>query len=251
MLVRLLFTLLAILTLSSCIEGDEELWLNRDGSGRIEATYRMPPTLMNRFGGATSLQERLIAAIEKEPGIRIEHISHHIEGAQVVFELRADFDDAISFIELPSKHFRDPETPDKPATLESFFGEMDLKLTGLSLEFHRNIDLSPILPLSVQENGALLGDSAFNYTLHLPTKPSTHNATSVSDEGTTLHWSFPLKDHVKTPMHLHATLFLPLPWWLWTALALLILLLPYALLRLIKRRKRRALPPADQPPAAT
>ena len=55
--VRFILTLLpAILLLVSCIDGDEELWLEKDGSGRLEATYKMPGAIMARFGSAPELQ---------------------------------------------------------------------------------------------------------------------------------------------------------------------------------------------------
>lgn len=236
---RLLLPLLAfILTLTSCIEGDEELWLNRDGSGRIDATYRMPPAIMNRFGGADKLQKRLEKAINKEPGIRIDEISHHLEGAQVVFHLKADFDDAREFVGLPRKHLRDPDTPDTPSTEEAFFGVMNLQLSGLSLEFDRNVDLSPALPPSIRDNAVMLGDSAFRYTLHLPTKPSTHNATSTSNDGATLHWAFPLKKHASTPMLLQTSMPLPIPLWLWALVGAVVLLLIFIVAKFIKRRTR-------------
>ena len=37
-----LLPVLFSLFLVSCIEGEEEIWLEPDGSGRIEATYKMP-----------------------------------------------------------------------------------------------------------------------------------------------------------------------------------------------------------------
>ena len=236
---RSILLLALVLTLTSCIEGDEELWLNRNGSGRIEATYRMPPAIMNRFGGAAKLQQRLEDAIKNEPSIRIQEISNHIDGAQVVFTLKAEFDDARSFISLPKKHLRDPNKPDKPSAEESFFGKMNLRLNGLTLKFDRNVDLSSILPAAVQDNAAMLGDSSFNFFLHLPAKPSTHNATSVSDNGTTLNWSFKLKDHVSTPMVLHTSLLLPLPWWAWSLATIVILLLAFGIFRLIISMRRK------------
>ena len=236
---RLLLAFLpTLLGLSSCIAGDEELWLNRDGSGRIEATYRMPPAIMNRFGGAEKLQKRLEMAIDNEPGIRADEISHHLEGTQVVFLLKADFDDARDFVGLPRKHLRDPAAPDTPSAEEAFFGVMNLKLSGLTLEFDRKVDLSPALPPLIRDNAVMLGNSAFRYTLHLPTKPFTHNANSTSNDGATLHWTFPLKKHANTPMLLQTSMPLPIPLWLWVLVGAIVLLLILIAAKLIKRKSR-------------
>jgi hypothetical protein len=232
---RLAFALITLaLSLASCIEGDEELWLHADGSGRIETTYRMPPAIMNRLGGAETLKTRLQGAVEKEPSVRIETLDYRLEGPLIVFELKADFDDVRTFIELPKKHLSQPSAGG-PSAEESLFGMMNLQLSGLSLDFERTIDLSPVLPASIQNNAAMLGESAFNYTLHLPAKPTSQNADSVGPDGKSLHWSFLLRDHAKEPMQLETRMLLPLPWWVWTIGALLVLLIALVGFKLLKR----------------
>jgi hypothetical protein len=219
---RLLF-LLPILLLVSCIDGDEEIWLERDGSGRIEAVYRMPPMIMNRLGSAPALQEKLEDAIAKEPTIRIRHIGHRSEEGRVVFEFGADFDDVRTLATFPRRRLRDPAAPDIPVKEEALFGQMNLEVRSLALSFDREVDLSTALPQSAIQNPGMLGESAFRYTVHLPASASRHNATSTSNNGRTLHWEFLLRKHTDAPMSILMKAPLPIPWWVWFTVFLLVL----------------------------
>ena len=213
---RLLLTLLpAIFLLVSCIDGEEEIWLKRDGSGRMVATYKMPGAIMQRFGSAPELQKKLEEAFAKEPTIRITHIGNHLAEGRVVFEFAAEFDDIRTLAAFPKKHLRDPASPDTPGSEEALFGTMDLRVKGLTLIFDREIDLRTILPNSAKQNPGMLGESAFRYTVHLPANANRHNATSVEDEGRTLHWVFPLRKYANAPMSLIMKAPLPMPWWVW------------------------------------
>ena len=212
---RLLSLLPVIFLLVSCIDGDEEIWLRRDGSGRIEASYKMPGAIMQRFGSAPILQEKFERAIAREPTIRATHIGHHLESGRVVFTFAADFDDIRTLAAFPKTHLRSPSAPGTPTPEEALFGKMDLRVKGLTLSFDRQVDLSPILPDSARQNPGMLGEARFRYTVHLPATASTHNATGVLDEGRTLTWTFPLRDHTNKPMVLTLMAPLPIPWWVW------------------------------------
>jgi len=211
----LLALLPTILLLVSCIDGEEEIWLKRDGSGRLEATYKMPGAIMKRFGSAPDLQQKLEDAIAKEPSIRVTHIGHHMEDGRVVFEFGAKFDDIRILAAFPKKHLRDPSTPGTASSEEALFGTMDLQVKGLTLIFEREIDLTPVLPDSARQNPGMLGESVFRYTVHVPTKANRHNATSTADMGRTLLWEFPLRKYTNAPMSLIMKAPLPMPWWVW------------------------------------
>jgi hypothetical protein len=224
-----------ILVLASCIDGDEEIWLEPDGSGRLEATYKMPPQIMQSFGSAPVLQKKLEDAIAKEPGITINHMDHHMENGRVVFELDAAFDDVRTLAAFPKKHLRNPDTPDQPASEEALFGTMNLELNGLTMAFDRSIDLGPVLPDNVRQNPGFLGESAFRYVVHLPSAADTHNATGTADNGRTLKWKFLLREHASRPMVLTMKAPLPLPWWIWLVGGLLITLVVFLLVLTTRR----------------
>jgi len=216
-----------VLILASCIDGDEEIWLERDGSGRLEATYKMPPQIMQSFGSAPVLQKKLEDAIAKEPGLQIQHISNHMENGRVVFEFNATFDDVRTLAAFPKKHLRSPDTPDQAGSEEALFGTMNLTLSGLTMSFDRTVDLGPVLPDNVRQNPGFLGESAFRYVVHLPAPATTHNATGTADNGRTLNWKFLLREHANRPMLLTMKAPLPLPWWIWLSGGLLVALVVF------------------------
>jgi hypothetical protein len=45
----LLPLLCLVVLLSSCIDGEEEIWIETDGSGGLEATYTMPKAFMEEL----------------------------------------------------------------------------------------------------------------------------------------------------------------------------------------------------------
>ncbi|MEC8942451.1 MAG: hypothetical protein VYC95_06945, partial [Verrucomicrobiota bacterium] len=64
-----LLPVLFSLFLVSCIEGEEEIWLEPDGSGRIEATYKMPTAVVRKIGDPDELVEKLKEAAARDPHI--------------------------------------------------------------------------------------------------------------------------------------------------------------------------------------
>ena len=49
-LISNLFLLFSIVVLTSCVEGDEEVWINDDASGNIVATYKLPTIALRQIG---------------------------------------------------------------------------------------------------------------------------------------------------------------------------------------------------------
>lgn len=235
MLSRLYLFLPLIPLLASCIDGDKEIWLERDGSGRLEATSKMPPRLMESFGSAPVLQKQLEDAIAKEPGLQIEHLDNHLENGRVVFEFTASFDDVRTLAAFPKKHLRNPATPDTPGSEEALFGTMNLEINGLTLEFNRTVNLAPVFPDNIRQNPGFLGESAFRYVVHLPAQATKHNATDTNNNGRTLRWNFLLRKHASSPMILTMKAPLPVPWWIWLSGALVIALVVFLLILATRR----------------
>ena len=67
MLSRILFGISGglCLALASCIEGEEQIWLNADGSGRVEARYKMPSAVAKRIGEPAELVRVLQEAADE------------------------------------------------------------------------------------------------------------------------------------------------------------------------------------------
>jgi len=229
-----------VLLVAGCIDGDEKIWLKRDGSGRLEAVYRMPPMVMQNLGGAGALRERLARAAAGDPHVDLTRIAHRSEGGRVTFEIAGTFDDLRNLVSFPRRRLRDPARPDLPVKTEALFGQSSLTIKQLSLTLRRSIDLAPILPEALRANPALLGDSSLRYTVHLPVPVGRTNAPVTGADGRRLEWQFLLRDHLDEPMRLHAQASLPLPWWVWLTGGLLasvfLLLIALAARRLILAR---------------
>ena len=217
--------LVLTLLLASCIEGEEELWLERDGSGRLEATYKMPPLVMRSFGGPEELVKTLKEASARDQHVNLTHVSHRSEKGQVILEFSGTFDDLHKLCTFPQRQLRDPDEPDKPTKAEALFGETDFDISIRGISYHRTIDISSVLPKLISSAPHRLKDSSFHYILNLPMPASETNAPTLSSAEHKLEWTFLLRDYVNEPMILSAECPLPLPRKLW-----LLGLLPIAVL---------------------
>ncbi|MDP7307121.1 MAG: hypothetical protein QF405_05710 [Roseibacillus sp.] len=238
-----LLSILLPLLLVSCIEGEEEIWLEPDGSGRIEATYKMPTVVAQKIGEPDELVEILKKAAARDPHIELTSVSHQTRRGGVTLRFSGTFDDLRKLATFPERQLRDPAEPDKRVKAEVLFGETHLDISWRGISYDRKVDIGWLLKSSpaaksIMKVPALLGDSSFHYTLNLPTSTRQSNATTQSQDGHKLEWLFPLKDHVQEPMHLTAEGDLPLPGSLW--------LIPFAVLVLLfliqNRRARKKLP---------
>ena len=237
-LLALLPVLLSLL-LVSCIEGEEEIWLEPDGSGRIEATYKMPTVVAQKIGDPDELVEILKNAAARDPHIELTSVSHQTRRGGVTLKFSGTFDDLRKLATFPQRQLRDPAEPDKRVKAEVLFGTTHLDISWRGLSYERQGDISWLLKSSPAAKSivrvpALLGNSSFRYTLNLPTSARESNSTTQSQDGHKLEWLFPLKNHVQEPMHLTAEGDLPLPGTLW-----LIPLAVLVLLFLIQNRRAR------------
>jgi hypothetical protein len=245
--VRPLLALIPLaLVLCSCIEGEEVTWLELDGSGRLEAVYKMPPVVMSSFGGPESLATTLREAAARDTHVDLDYVRHRTERGSVFFEFAGSFDDLRNLCTFPQRQLRDPAEPDKPVSAEALFGESTLKISPRGISVHRTIDISGVLPKNIRRAPGLLDDSTFRYILHLPVGAKESNATSSAAGARKLEWTFLLKDHATTPMILTAEAPLPLPSWLWPALAGILLILLALTALVLKRLRRPDTPPATQ-----
>ncbi len=232
----LLAGLLAFL-LVSCIEGEEEIWLKPDGSGRIQATYKMPTAVAQKIGKPDELVRTLKEAAARDPHVDLTSVEHQARRGGITLKFSGTFDDLRKLASFPQRQLRDPEKPDKRVRAEVLFGETKLETSWRGISYDRNVDISWLLKSSpaakpILKIPALLGNSSFRYTLNLPVPARESNAPSRSESGHKLEWTFLLKNHVEEPMHLTAAGDLPLPRSLW------IILLPAVLLLFFIQNRR-------------
>jgi len=229
---------LPLLLLSSCIEGEEEVWINQDASGRVKARYSIPPLAMKQIGVPEDYVRAIKLVDEREDGIAVQHVSFETIKGRVVFELQATFDNALDLLEIAKRSeqvFVD-EANANPNHLDALSGEIDVGMETLNPFFSRQVALGGLFPTMVRKSPKMLGKSNFKYTIHLPVEVKETNAHEISDDKRTVSWTFLLKEYAEDPMVMKVKTAFPLPWWILTLLALILF---FVIWLIWKRRKRR------------
>ncbi|MDP0490516.1 MAG: hypothetical protein Q7Q71_05655 [Verrucomicrobiota bacterium JB023] len=242
-----LLACLATLTLCSCIEGEEEIRVHADGSGR--ATYRLeaPNLLFKRIGNLDDILERARDYSTNSDNLTIHSLNAQTRGARTTVEVDLSFGN-LRKVDGFLSSFRDPEDPATKSEIEIIIGEIDMDISFPTYSYYREIDLSPLLTDGALPIGgkAMLGDSAINYTMHLPAAPTHHDADSVSPDGRTLRWSFPVAEMASGPVSMSFEAPLPLPWRKIFLLVISVLLL-LCLLPFIRKKKLKTSRPHVRP----
>jgi len=232
------------MTLNSCLDGKEEYWFDANGSGRIESEYRLPGFAIASMGGEAELRSKIEAFFEKEASITLVKLDIISQGAQTILQVEAQFDSIKDFANLFERKpplEGEAKAGDLPEPLRNLLGDFDIKRQGLAIHFDRSITPSKLFgqgllaPTANQLKGHNL-----QYIMHLPTLPTVHNAHQVSNEGKTLVWNFALQDAMKQPIKTNFRTPIPLPWWIWPTLAVIIFASGWLLRRLLAMGKKSA-----------
>ena len=228
--------------LSSCLEGDEEYWINADASGRLRMDYKIPPTVVKNLGDYLGLFAALREIDALEDGLKINELSAKLEAGKIHFILDADFNDARDLFSLAEKHadILKKHFGSDDGRLKAAFGKIQLERDGRQLHFRRELDLAPMLPDIIRKNPAILGPATFNYSIHLPTPASSSNAEVTSADKRTLTWHAKLKKHTATPIILELRAPIPYPKWLIPAGITLLMALLFSLRFFWNKRQKRA-----------
>jgi len=233
----LTFLSFTLLLLSSCIDGDEEIFLNADGSARLKAVYTVPTLIFSDEDAAA-----LTAIIAKEVGEekKLNLITNKVEkvdGRQVI-TIEVETGDVVDLEELLDSADSDDGDDESKSEklLDALVGEFVLKREGLSAGINRKVDLAPLLEKYLgKSGGAMLGDSEFRYTIHFPKAVERSNAHEVLNGGKTLKWKYKLSECKEKPIELDMVAPVPLPWWVYAGVGAVVLLLVFGAWRLIRR----------------
>lgn len=202
---RIILFVSIILTmyLSSCIQYDETLSLNSDGSGiwniKIEAPQSSPSadwTKNNGFLGNSGL----IEVINNAEGVNIVSSKSWLAGDGAIQEI------SLSFSSIDALY------ADNLKELHSLIGYISfLKNADDLYEFKREINLDSadgdlgIDPYFRRMFGNLYKSVNWNYSLNLPGSPidSLSNG-SVSKTGNSISWTFPLESMLSSKIEMNA-----------------------------------------------
>ena len=232
----LILGLLSIL-LSSCIEGEEEIFLNGDGSARVVASYRVPSILFS----AEDAQDLRIGIAEEVGRVKnLKLITNKIEkhNGDRVIVVEISTEDVASLEGALSEH--DPALKMKKGDkiLHAIIGSIMVNTDGLKVHLNREIHLASLLDEYLgSSGGSILGKSAFCYTVHLPRPAVSSNAQEVLNEGRTLVWSHKLADHRHSPIRLSMTSRILIPWWVYVLGGFMVIVLVWACFAIIARKR--------------
>ncbi|MEM1083665.1 MAG: hypothetical protein AAGI48_06045 [Verrucomicrobiota bacterium] len=231
---RILAAILSCLLLGGCFDVREEIWIERDGSGRAAFDYRLPRRALELAGGEAGLKAEVGKLIDSEPELHLDALRITEDGKEARIELELSTDSMLSLLDMPeNEHYE--ELPD---ATKGFAGNFDIRLRGLSLDFKRRIDLKEALGLaSIAIGPEQRRERRLKYIIHLPAIPDEHNAMQVENEGRTLIWDYTLGEALRDPVNTTFQVRIPLPWWIWLIVASTITLIVFASIFVWKRRR--------------
>lgn len=215
----LIFSLLAmsLLLLHSCIDGEEELFINADGSGRVKLQYQVPGMI---FSDADA--KELIETIEREVGKRenlrlLTNRVENVNGQKIIqIEIATDNVAALDDMSEDDTSVQSDGASKSDKWLHTLLGDMKVAVHGMSAAVSREVHLEPLLEEYLGKRGvSLLGESEFRYTVHLPTAVEQSNAHEVLNEGKTLKWRYLLRECKRKPIVMDLQAPIPLPWWVY------------------------------------
>lgn len=230
--------LLALILLGvSCIDTREEIWIRKNGSGRVKFECSLPAAAAALHGGDEGIRELIEAFYADTP--EISKSTCDVRSADGKTHIRMDFsfDSALD----ATRALTSPATIDRfPSVASHFTGKLDLKLDGRDILLTRTTTPGKAIPGAGLLPGTSLDGHQLNSIIHLPNAAASSNATRTEDHGTTLIWETPLSAAVKSPVVQRFTYTIPIPWAFVIGLAILAAAILWALVSRLRRRQRQA-----------
>lgn len=230
---------LACLLLPSCIDGNEQIRINADGSGTCTATYFVPVAAIAASGGVEKMRLQVEEWAAGEDGLTLDALEIAEEGDRLHIHAALSFKNALALIDASS-----PDSMEKlPRAAHALAGTLDFRMRGRQVDLTRTVQPRQALGAALLLSGpADLAEHRLVYQISLPVTPDSHNATRTADGGRTLVWDFPLDEAVENPPVMRLVATVPIPWWLWLAAGLALLLLILGIIAIIRRLRRKRRP---------
>jgi hypothetical protein len=224
----LLSSLLAcvVLSLGSCIDGREEIWLNADGSGRADLFYDIPASAARFHGGIKGIDE-LLASLLKDFPTATREISENGDRLGVRVKFRFKSADEISRLADSAT------TGNAPRSFAYLAGQFDVQRSFTGVNFTRTISPGKALPTAFIPAGEFR-DRKLTYILHLPIAASSSTANRSENGGRTLTWEQPLAAAIHKPIVVHFTA--GLPSWILAAAVITAIIVLAGVVALTRRR---------------
>ncbi|MCH7225072.1 hypothetical protein [Haloferula sp. A504] len=232
---RLLLLTLTLL-LSSCFDVREEVTVAADGSGRLVFDYSVPPTALRAVRGKEGIREEIDKLIASEPRVRLETLEIIDDGTDARIHIEIVADTMLALMDLKQTE----AFQDLPASSRNLAGTIDVRLDGLKVQTHREINVANALGLATLAIGREEREQRqFEYIIHLPKAAENHNADLVEDNGRTLIWKRTLGQALDEPIHQRYTAPIPLPAWVIPAVVIVAMLIVLGIVSLVRSIRRK------------
>jgi hypothetical protein len=231
---RLLVVATAVL-LVSCIDSREEIWINADGSGRVEVSCSLPAAAARLQGGEVGVKKLISELLQKSQALQSSSCEVSTEGDRLKICVKAAFASALDF-----KKIADGTSFKKlPPAAMKLRGEIKAQLHGLTLDYSRTISAGEAIPGVSFIPASQFKNRNLTYIIHLPVVALESNATSVTDGGRTLIWDFPLAQAIQQPVVTRFKAKIPIPTWVIIAAAAITFITLVGLFYGIRKLRRR------------
>ena len=223
--------LLVLLTLPSCLDSEEEVWINADSSGAGRISITVPTAATALHGGEEGVKKLAEDFLKSTPAFSTYLVETKTANSRTTVNAAFTFDNALDL--LDSGIAENMES--LPGGGREFMGKTEIKFQGLNLDFSRRTELSKAIPGAIFFPQSQLAGHQVKTIIHLPKSATSHNATSTADAGRTLIWTTPLATAMRQPVETRFTMPLPIPWTTIGVIGFTILLLLAFLIRYLIR----------------
>lgn len=235
---RKLAILLIATAPSSCLDYEEEIWINADSSGAGKISLTVPSAAITIQGGEGEVKGFTEDFLKSTPAFSSYLVETKTENKRTTVTASFTFDNVLDFLDDSfSENLENIEG--LPGGSSGFMGTTKVEFQGLNLDFSRRTELGEAIPGAIFLPKKHLAGHQVKTTIHLPKAATSHNATSTTNAGRTLTWITPLSAAMQEPVETNFIMPLPIPWATIGVTALVILIL-FALLihHLIRKRQR-------------
>ncbi|MEK7951444.1 hypothetical protein [Luteolibacter soli] len=215
-----LLILAACLLLGACFDIHEEVWIERNGSGRAELRYTVPESALFLNGGTSGTEKKIREIIATQPSLILDDISVEAKDGNATVSVKVSTKSLLSLLDLKkSESFQN-----LPESTADIAGHFDVRLRWLDLDFARSVHVREALGLASLAVGSDDRENRhLTYIIHLPKAAKESNATSVTDDGKTLTWDYTLGQAIQKPIVTRFRATMPIPRYAWAAAAALLL----------------------------
>lgn len=235
------FLSILLVGLNSCIDGEEEVFLHADGSGKLKVKYQVPGMFFTQAEA-----DELVEIIEKEVGgnENLELLTNRVdtENGKKIIRIEVAAASVVELENMLEDHGDEgdggSERSKTDKTLHTLMGDLKVKVSGLTAHVRRDVDLEQYLG---ERGTSFLRDSEFRYLVHLPKAAGHSNAHEVLNDGKTLKWVYKLRECGKKPISMEMQAPIPLPRWLYALVGGLVLLVVGVIFAFLRKSGKKSI----------